>query len=143
MDIWQTLAKLVLLLSVAFILGATAQRLRQSSIIGYLLAGTILGPTLFDREALSLWGELGVSLLLFSIGLEFSFGRLKRLGSLALVGGFLQVTVTLAVFASLFYFQHAIGPAVALGEMLAVSSTAIVLRTLMDRSEMDSVSGRA
>jgi CPA2 family monovalent cation:H+ antiporter-2 len=143
MDIWQTLAKLVLLLSVAFILGATAQRLRQSAIIGYLLAGTILGPTLFDRAALSLWGELGVSLLLFSIGLEFSFGRLKRLGSLALVGGFLQVTVTLAVFASLFYFQHAIGPAVALGEMLAVSSTAIVLRTLMDRSEMDSVSGRA
>jgi CPA2 family monovalent cation:H+ antiporter-2 len=143
MDIWQTLAKLVLLLSVAFILGATAQRLRQSAIIGYLLAGTILGPTLFDREALSLWGELGVSLLLFSIGLEFSFGRLKRLGSLALVGGFLQVTVTLAVFASLFYFQYAIGPAVALGEMLAVSSTAIVLRTLMDRSEMDSVSGRA
>lgn len=143
MDIWQTLAKLVLLLSVAFILGATAQRLRQSAIIGYLLAGTILGPTLFDREALSLWGELGVSLLLFSIGLEFSFGRLKRLGSLALVGGFLQVTVTLAAFASLFYFQHAIGPAVALGEMLAVSSTAIVLRTLMDRSEMDSVSGRA
>ncbi len=139
----ETLAKLVLLLSVAFMLGATAQRLKQSAIIGYLLAGTILGPTLFDRQALSHWGELGVSLLLFSVGLEFSFGRLKRMGSLALLGGVLQVTITLAAFALVFSFQHAIGTAVALGEILAVSSTAIVLRTLMDRAEMDSISGRA
>ncbi|MCU0591989.1 MAG: cation:proton antiporter [Desulfobacterales bacterium] len=124
-------------------LGATAQRLKQSAIIGYLLAGTILGPTLFDRQALSHWGELGVSLLLFSVGLEFSFGRLKRMGSLALLGGVLQVTITLAAFALVFSFQHAIGTAVALGEILAVSSTAIVLRTLMDRAEMDSISGRA
>lgn len=143
MEIWETLAKLVLLLSVAFMLGATAQRLKQSAIIGYLLAGTILGPTLFDRQALSHWGELGVSLLLFSVGLEFSFGRLKRMGSLALLGGVLQVTITLAAFALVFSFQHAIGTAVALGEILAVSSTAIVLRTLMDRAEMDSISGRA
>jgi CPA2 family monovalent cation:H+ antiporter-2 len=142
-ETWETIAKLVLLLSVAFVLGATAQRLKQSSIIGYLLAGTLLGPTLFDRQALSDWGEIGVSLLLFSIGLEFSFGRLKSMGSLALLGGVLQVVLTLAVFALIFSFRHAIGPAVALGEMLAVSSTAIVLRTLTDRAEMDSVSGRA
>jgi CPA2 family monovalent cation:H+ antiporter-2 len=114
-DIWQTLAKLVLLLTVAFVLGATAQRLKQSAIIGYLLAGTILGPTLFDRQALSHWGELGVALLLFSIGLEFSFGRLKRMGVLALLGGILQVTTTLALFALIFSFKHSIGPAVALG----------------------------
>jgi CPA2 family monovalent cation:H+ antiporter-2 len=143
MDIWETLAKLVLLLGSAFALGAAAQRLKQSAIIGYLLAGTILGPTLFDRQALSDWGELGVALLLFSIGLEFSFGRLKRMGALALLGGTLQVTVTLAVFALILSTRHAVAPAVALGEMLAVSSTAIVLRTLMDRAEMDSVSGRA
>jgi monovalent cation:H+ antiporter-2, CPA2 family len=143
MDIWETLAKLVLLLAVAFVLGAAAQRLKQSAIIGYLLAGIILGPTLFERQALSHWGELGVSLLLFSIGLEFSFARLKRMGSLALLGGTLQVTVTLAVFALIFSAQHPTVSAVALGEMLAVSSTAIVLRTLMDRAEMDSVSGRA
>jgi len=143
MEIWETLAKLVLLLSVAFVLGAAAQRLKQSAIVGYLLAGTILGPTLFDRQALSQWGELGVALLLFSIGLEFSFGRLKRMGSIALLGGTLQVVVTLALFALLLSTRHPIGPAVALGEMLAVSSTAIVLRTLMDRAEMDSVSGRA
>jgi CPA2 family monovalent cation:H+ antiporter-2 len=143
MAIWETLAKLVLLLSVAFVLGVGARRLKQSAIIGYLLAGTLLGPTLFDRQALSDWGELGVALLLFSIGLEFSFGRLKRLGSRALLGGVLQVTVTLALFALIFSFWNATGAAVAWGAMVAVSSTAIVLRLLMDRAEMDSVSGRA
>jgi len=143
MVIWETLAKLVLLLSVAFVLGVGARRLKQSAIIGYLLAGTILGPTLFDRQALSDWGELGVALLLFSIGLEFSFKRLKRLGSRALLGGVLQVTVTLALFALIFSCWNATGAAVAWGAMVAVSSTAIVLRLLMDRAEMDSVSGRA
>jgi len=143
MLIWETLAKLVLLLSAAFLLGVGARRLKQSAIIGYLLAGTILGPTLFDRQALSDWGELGVALLLFSIGLEFSFGRLKRLGSGALIGGVLQVAVTLGLFALIFSFWGATGPAVAWGAMVAVSSTAIVLRLLMDRAEMDSLSGRA
>jgi len=142
MEIWQTLAKLVLLLAVAFVLGVGAQRLKQSAIIGYLLAGTILGSALFDRETLVHWGELGVSLLLFSIGLEFSFGRLKRMGSVALLGGILQVVVTLALFALIFSFRSTAGPAVAWGEMVAVSSTAIVLRILMDRAEIDSVSGR-
>ena len=143
MDIWETLAKLVLLLTVAFAFGIGAQILKQSAIIGYLLAGTILGSALFDREALAHWGELGVSLLLFSIGLEFSFARLRRLGSVALAGGILQLMITMAVFAVLFAFSNRIGTALAWGEMVAVSSTAIVLRILMDRAEMDSVSGRA
>jgi CPA2 family monovalent cation:H+ antiporter-2 len=142
MEIWETLAKLVLLLAVAFVLGVGAQRLKQSAIIGYLLGGTILGSALFDRETLMHWGELGVSLLLFSIGLEFSFGRLKRMGSVALLSGILQVVVTLALFALLFSVRSTAGPAIAWGEMLAVSSTAIVLRILMDRAEIDSVSGR-
>ena len=143
MEIWETLAKLVLLLSAAFVLGAGARRLNQSAIIGYLLAGTILGSALFDREALAHWGELGVALLLFSIGLEFSLGRLKRMGSMVLLGGVMQVGVTLALFALIFSSRGSVGAAVAWGEMVAVSSTAIVLRTLMDRAEIDSVSGRA
>lgn len=143
MEIWETIVRLVLLLSVAFVLGVGAQRLKQSAIIGYLVAGTLLGSALFDREALTHWGELGVSLLLFSIGLEFSFGRLKRTGSVALQGGTLQVVVTLAVFALAFAYRGSAGAALAWGAMVAVSSTAIVLRILMDRSELDSVSGRA
>ncbi len=142
-DTWALLPKLVLLLAVAFTLGVLAKRLKQSPIIGYLVAGTMLGSTLFDREALMHWGEIGVALLLFSIGLEFSFGRLRRMGSLVLLGGVLQVAVTLAIFALIFSVNRTAGSAVAWGEMVAVSSTAIVLRILMDRAEMDSVSGRA
>lgn len=142
-DMWNILARLVLLLGAAFVLGDLAKRLKQSPIIGYLLAGTILGQTLFDKEALTHWGELGVSLLLFSIGLEFSFGRLKRLGKVVLIGGILQVTVTFALFALLFSINGDARPAIPWGEMVAVSSTAIVLRVLVDRAELDSVSGRA
>jgi monovalent cation:H+ antiporter-2, CPA2 family len=142
MTIWEIIARLVLLLTAAFALGAAAQRLRQSAIVGYLVAGTVLGSALFDRQVLLPWGEIGVSLLLFSIGLEFSFGRLRRMGAVALAGGGLQVAVTLALFAALFAAWHPLGMSVAWGQIVTVSSTAIVLRILIDRAEMDSVPGR-
>jgi CPA2 family monovalent cation:H+ antiporter-2 len=142
MEFWHSLSLLVLLLGVAFVFGALAQRLKQSAIIGYLLAGTILGPAFFDRPTISQWGELGVSLLLFSIGLEFSFRRLRNLGAVALLGGTLQVVLTLALFALLFAFTAPAGAALAWGAVAAVSSTAIVLRVLMARAEIDSVPGR-
>lgn len=142
MTIWEIIAKLVLLFTAAFALGAAAQRLRQSAIVGYLVAGTVLGSALFDRDVLLPWGEIGVSLLLFSIGLEFSFGRLRRMGAVALAGGGLQVVVTLLLFAAMFAALHPFGMSIAWGEIVTVSSTAIVLRMLMARAEMDSVPGR-
>ena len=142
MTIWEIIAKLVLLFTAAFALGAAAQRLRQSAIVGYLVAGTVPGSALFDRDVLLPWGEIGVSLLLFSIGLEFSFGRLRRMGAVALAGGGLQVVVTLLLFAAMFAALHPFGMSIAWGEIVTVSSTAIVLRMLMARAEMDSVPGR-
>lgn len=142
MTIWDIIARLVLLFTAAFALGAAAQRLRQSAIVGYLVAGTVLGSALFDRDVLLPWGEIGVSLLLFSIGLEFSFGRLRRMGAVALAGGGLQVVVTLLLFAAMFAALHPFGMSIAWGEIVTVSSTAIVLRMLMARAEMDSVPGR-
>jgi CPA2 family monovalent cation:H+ antiporter-2 len=142
MDFWQLLMEILLLLGVAFILGALAQRLRQSAIIGYLLAGTLIGPVLFNARAVTDVAELGVALLLFSIGLEFSFGRLKRLGRVALVGGSLQVVVTLGVFALGAAGLLPLPQALALGAILALSSTAVVLRVLVDRAEVDAIHGR-
>ena len=142
MTIWEVIARLVLLLSAAGALGAVAQRLRQSPIIGYLVAGTVLGSALFERTLLVPWGEIGVSLLLFSIGLEFSFGRLRRMGAAALAGGTLQVVLTLILFAGLFALFHPPAASVAWGEIVTVSSTAIVLRTLSARAEIDSIPGR-
>ena len=91
--------EMLLLLGGAFVLGALAQRLRQSPLVGYLLAGTLVGPLLFNAAAVNQAAELGVSLLLFSIGLEFSFKELRRMGKMAFGAGSTQVLATLAVVA--------------------------------------------
>jgi CPA2 family monovalent cation:H+ antiporter-2 len=142
MTFWQLLMEIVLLLSIAFVLGAVAQRLKQSAIIGYLLAGMLIRPLLYNTQALEDVAELGVALLLFSIGLEFSFGRLKRLGRVALAGGSLQVVITLTVFALVFFLFKPLSQALVLGAIVALSSTAVVLRVLVDRAEIDAVHGR-
>jgi CPA2 family monovalent cation:H+ antiporter-2 len=86
--------------------------------------------------------ELGVALLLFSIGLEFSFSRLRKLGSIALIGGTLQVSISLVFFAVLLIPFFNLSAAIAIGAMAALSSTAVVLRILVDRAAIDSVHGR-
>jgi K+:H+ antiporter len=142
MDVWLVLLEMTALLGGAFVLGALAERFGQSAIVGYLMAGVVAGPLLFSADAVRSIAELGVALLLFSIGLQFSFGRLRRLGRVALVGGTLQVTLTLAVFALVAGLFFPTAQAVALGAMIALSSTAVVLRMLMASAELDSVRGR-
>ncbi|MDO9264227.1 MAG: cation:proton antiporter [Desulfosalsimonadaceae bacterium] len=142
MDFWFLLMQILLLLSGAFFLGVLAERLKQSPIIGYLLAGILIGPWVFNAAAVFQVSELGVALLLFSIGLEFSFNRLKSLGSVALAGGTLQVAATLGVFALGLWFFRPLGEALILGAMVALSSTAVVMRVLADRAEVDSPHGR-
>jgi CPA2 family monovalent cation:H+ antiporter-2 len=134
--------ELVMLLAGAFILGALAQRLRQSPIIGYLLAGTIIGPLLFNAEAVNQSAELGVSLLLFSIGLEFSFNKLRRMGRMAFGSGTAQILVTMGCVTTVFVFFGNLPQALTLGAIVALSSTAVVMRVLVDRAEVDSVRGR-
>ena len=131
-----------MLLGAAFIMGALAQRLRQSPIVGYLLAGMILGPILFNRDAMFEVAELGVALLLFSIGLEFSFNRLKSMGTQVLVLGLLQISVTMVVFFAVLVLPFTFLQAIVLGTIAALSSTAVVLRVLVDRAEIDSIRGR-
>jgi CPA2 family monovalent cation:H+ antiporter-2 len=143
MDIWFVVMELVMLLGGAFLLGALAQRLGQSPILGYLLAGTIVGPLLFNTAAVNQVSELGVALLLFSIGLEFSFKQLIKMGRMAFGGGTLQVVLTLLVVTLAMFSMVGLPRALTLGAILALSSTTIVLRMLVDRMEIDSVKGRA
>ena len=142
MDLWFFIMELVMLLGSALLLGALAQRLRQSPIIGYLLAGTIIGPLLFNAQAVNQTAELGVALLLFSIGLEFSFGRLRKMGAIAFGGGSAQVLSTLLLVAMAFALPRGLPEALTIGAMIALSSTAVVMRMLVDRAEIDSVRGR-
>ena len=93
-----------------------------------------------DIEAIA---ELGVSLLLFSLGLEFSVSRLRGLGGRALLGGVLQVVVTLILGAGIAMVTGLPATeAIAVGAMISLSSTAIVLRMLMERAEIETAHGR-
>ncbi len=143
MNIWRFLFEMVLLLGGAFALGALAQRLRQSPIVGYLLTGTLVGPLLFNAAAVNQAAELGVSLLLFSIGLEFSFKELRRMGKMAFGAGSVQVLATLAVVTLITVWLLTLSQSLTIGAIVTLSSTAVVLRVLVDRAEIDSVRGRA
>lgn len=147
-DMWHTLGNSIILLAACLISGGLVSRLGQSPIIGYLLAGLVLGGPgslniIGSEKAIEAIAELGVALLLFSLGLEFSINRLKQLGWRPLVGGTLQVLLT-AVLASGATWLLGLPPqqAIALGMMLCLSSTAVVLRMLMERAELDLPHGR-
>ena len=142
MDIWFVVMEMVMLLGGAFLIGAMAQRLGQSPILGYLLAGTIVGPLLFNTTAVNQASELGVALLLFSIGLEFSFKQLMKMGRMAFGGGTLQVGLTILAVTMITIFMIDLPRALTLGAIVALSSTTVVLRMLVDRVEIDSVKGR-
>jgi CPA2 family monovalent cation:H+ antiporter-2 len=123
-------------------------RLRLPTIVGFMITGVIIGPYAFglisDVHAIELLAEIGVALLLFTIGLEFSLHRILEMRRLVLFGGSLQVVLTILFVTVLAYvlgrpFQQAIF----FGFLIALSSTAIVLKTYIDRAEIDAPHGRA
>ena len=123
-------------------------RLGQPPLIGFLLAGVLLGPfglgLVRNLEVVEALADLGVVLLLFTVGLELSLGNLRRLGKIVWIAGPIQVAVTIA----LVYIVAAAGGypgsrGLFFGYLVALSSTAIVLKLLMDRREMDSAHGKA
>ena len=146
MDPWTILLDLILLLALAMVLGVVAERLRQSAVVGYMLAGVIaanFGGALSDVDNINVLADLGVILLMFTIGLEFNWSRLKRLGVTALAAGSLQIGLTIAVAMVLGLFLLPSWKAsFAIGAALAMSSTAVVLPVLQRRAEADSVHGR-
>ncbi len=138
---------LVLAVVAAFLGGIVAQRLRQPVILGYLVAGVIIGPftpgpTASPRSIETL-AEIGVAFVMFALGAEFSFEELRRLGRLATLGGPLQILVTMTLgplLAPLLGLSLVQG--VFLGALLSLSSTVVVLKVLMSRGEQQSWHGR-
>lgn len=144
---WDSILEVLILLSMAMLFGVIAERLKQSAIVGYLFAGMLIGPDMLgwvgnEQSILSI-AELGVALLLFTIGLELSPEQLKKLGRVPMISGPLQVALTVlagigvAVLAGLSFSE-----AVVIGAMVSLSSTACVLRVLQDRAQFDSTFGR-
>jgi|SRR5581483_4314255 len=90
---------LVLAVLTAFVGGVLAQRLGQPVLLGYLLAGVLIGPftpgPTVEPGTVSVLAEVGVAFLMFAVGAEFSLGELRRLGRVAALGGALQIGCTI------------------------------------------------
>jgi len=145
--VWGVLCDILVLLAMALLLGTVAERLGQSVIVGYLIAGTLVGPNVLGwvstQAELFNIAEFGVALLLYSIGLEFSPQRLRTLGSIVLKTGPLQVVLTATaglVVAMLCGLDSR--ESLVIGMIVTMSSTACVIRLLTDRAEIDSQHGR-
>lgn len=117
-------------------------RFRIPSIVGFLLAGIIMGPYGFelvnDVHIVEVLAEIGVILLLFTIGMEFSLGNLYALRYTVFGGGHIQVLMTTGIIAliSYFFFQQTMNAALFHGFLVSLSSTAIVIKLLFDRGEV-------
>ena len=132
-------------LSIAVLL--VCHRLRIPTIVGFLLTGAVAGPSglelIHAHEDVKVLAEIGVVLLLFSIGIEFSLENLLRIRKAIFLGGTVQVLLTFLVgFSVASAFGIHKGAAMFLGFLLSLSSTAIVLKGLQQRAELESPHGR-
>jgi len=145
-SIWEPLFGIIVLLALAMTLGSIAERLKQSALVGFMLAGLLLGPNVtgyIDKDMIIATADLGVTLLMFTIGLEFSWSRLKRLGVVAIATGVLQITMTMAIITGVAMLLGLdLRAGVALGGVFALSSTGVVMPMLARRAEVDSIHGR-
>ncbi|MBI3725568.1 cation:proton antiporter [bacterium] len=135
------------ILGVAAVLVLVLGRLRQPAVLGYLLAGVLVGPAglglISDLARIDQIAEVGVLLLMFAVGLESSLDRLRPVRRLAVLGGMLQVGLTvLLTCLVLRAIGWGWGRAIFLGCILAMSSTTIVMRSLHERGETDAPHGQ-
>ncbi len=141
------LLDLAIALAVALVAGGIAFWLRQPVIMGYLVAGMFVGPFALglvrDVDQVRTLAEIGVAFLMFALGMELSFARLARVRSVAILGGVIQIALTVIAGALL---GGAIGldlsQSVFFGSLIALSSTMVVVKILADRAELDTLHGR-
>ncbi|NOT44516.1 MAG: sodium:proton exchanger [Acidobacteria bacterium] len=141
------LDELAVVAALAVAVAVILSRLKLPTVAGLLLAGALLGPRGFritaSVESIEVLAEIGVVLLLFTIGLEFSLARLRHIFRQVVIGGVLQVGLTaLAAGSIALALAEPPGRAVFYGFVFALSSTAIVLRALAERRELDAPHGR-
>lgn len=144
---FELLKDMVLILALAAAVLYLFHRLRIPSVIGFLLTGVLTGPSglniIGNYHDVEVIAEVGVILLLFTIGIEFSLKSLLKIGRILLIGGSFQVLVTIGAITLLaLYLGNAINEALFIGFLVALSSTAIVLKITQDKGEIDAPHGR-
>lgn len=146
---FRLIVDLVMVLAAASLGGLLAAGLKLPVILGYLLGGIVVGPTglglikeLIQVETLA---QFGVAFLLFTLGVDFSLSQIKKVQAIAVGGGALQIALTIALTAAL---SVGVGwvttpvQGIFLGSILSLSSTAVVLRSLMESNETESAQGQ-
>ncbi|HPD60742.1 MAG TPA: cation:proton antiporter [Thermodesulfobacteriota bacterium] len=141
-------ADIAIIVVAALIGGTIAQYLKQPLILGYILAGVLVGPhtggvTVTEIHDIELLAEIGVALLLFGLGLEFSLKELKPVKKIALIGTPLQILLTMGygfAIGRLFGWERL--PSLWVGALISLSSTMVIVKTLMNRGLLGTLSSR-
>jgi CPA2 family monovalent cation:H+ antiporter-2 len=138
---------LVSIVTLSIVLLYICQLFKIPSIVSFLVIGMLAGPYGFaiitDQSLIGTFGEVGIILLLFTIGLEFSFEKLLRSWRIVIIGGLLQLCTTIVAITFVAYALHVpFRGAVFFGFIISLSSTAIVMKILQERREVDTLQGR-
>ncbi len=141
------LTEIVVLLTAAVLMVALFRALKLSPVLGYLFAGTLIGPYglgfIKDVSVTSGFAEFGIIFLLFLIGLELSLARLRTMRKHVFGFGGMQVLLTSGLFGALYLtINNSLNTAIIIGGGLALSSTAIVLQVISEQNEKSSQVGR-
>jgi CPA2 family monovalent cation:H+ antiporter-2 len=141
------ISTIVVCLVLAFILGALMHRLRASPLIGYLIAGIIIGPFtpgyVADQNIANQLAELGVILLMFGVGLHFSLEDLLSVRAVAIPGAIVQIAVATALGMALAWaLGWSTGAGLVFGLALSVASTVVLLRAMQERRLIQTERGR-
>jgi CPA2 family monovalent cation:H+ antiporter-2 len=141
------LVNIAVALGYALIGGALAKRARLPPLVGYLLAGVIIGPFtpgfIGNQASIGELAELGVLFLMFGVGLHFSFNDLWQVRNIAIPGALIQMSIASALgYALTRSWGWNPGASLILGVAISVASTVVLLRALMDHALLDSVHGR-
>ena len=141
------LRDLVVLVAIAVPAVLLAHRLKIPTLVGFLFTGIVIGPHALgfvqDVHSVTQMAEIGSVLLLFAVGLELSLSRIVRMGRYVIQGGVIQMLGTMGIVASVAIIAGLrVNNAVLWGALIALSSTAIILKIYADRGELDSSHGR-
>ena len=132
------LQEITIVATVSVLVTIVLGRLKLPVIAGLVLSGALVGPNGFsiaqDSEAIEVIAEVGVVFLLFTIGLEFSLSKLRHIFRQVALGGLLQVSITAAITTSVsLWVGCSLAESITFGFVFALSSTALVLRTLSEK----------
>ncbi len=141
------LRELIILLAVSLPITFLFHKAKLPALVGFLITGVLIGPygaaVITETEVVERLADIGVVLLLFTVGLEFSLADIIRSGRRFLLGGGFQVVLTIGAVAGIsILFHYPLPQALFFGFLASLSSTAIVLKMYSDRAELDTVHGR-